>query len=319
MGVQPCGGLVEHLERRADDDHDPLRFGMAAVAEQAIRPADQRAHAIHRALDDVGSARVEGVRRLARLEERVGIVGRATDDRPLRRERPRTVRAHEVVVDRGPDLLVGDQGDLVFLVRRAEPVEEEQHRHAGFERGGLRHERQVVRFLHRGRGQHREADHSGAHHVRVVAEDRERLRRERSRGHMKDAGRQLACDLVHVRQHQQEALRRRERRGERAALKRAVHRSGRAALGLHLLDHRHLTPDVLDALRSPGVGELRHRGRGRDRKDRADLVDAIGDVRRGRVAVHHDRLHRHGDTPSVTRKGNVCQQVLDMRDATGGR
>ena len=42
VGVQPCGGLVEHLERRADDDDDPLRLGMAAVAEQAVRAADQR-------------------------------------------------------------------------------------------------------------------------------------------------------------------------------------------------------------------------------------------------------------------------------------
>ena len=104
--VQPGGGLVEHFERRADDDRDPLGLGMTAVAEQAVGAAGEGADAIHRALHDVGNAGVVRVRRLARLEKRVRVVGRAADDRPLRRERPRAVRAHQLVVDRGPDLLV---------------------------------------------------------------------------------------------------------------------------------------------------------------------------------------------------------------------
>ena len=58
------------------------------------------------------------------------------------------MRAHQVVVDRRPDLLVRNHGDLVLLVRRAKPVEEEQHRHARFEGRRLRHQRQIVRFLH---------------------------------------------------------------------------------------------------------------------------------------------------------------------------
>ena len=41
--VQPRGGLVEHFEGRADDDRDPIRLGMTAVAEQTMRPAGERA------------------------------------------------------------------------------------------------------------------------------------------------------------------------------------------------------------------------------------------------------------------------------------
>ena len=48
--------------------------------------------------------------------------------------------------------------------------------------------------------------------------------------------RQLARDLVHVGDHQQQALRRREGGRERARLQRAVDRAGRARLRLHL-DH----------------------------------------------------------------------------------
>ena len=272
---------------------------MAAVAEQTVRAAGERGHAIHRALHDVGHAGVVRVRRLARLEERVGVVGRAADDRPLRRQGARPVRAHQVVVDRGPDLLVRNERDRVLLVRRAEAVEEEEHRHARFERGHLRDQRQIVRFLHGRRGQHREADHARAHHVRVIAEDRQRLRRERSRRDVKDAGRQLARDLVHVGQHQQQSLRRRERRREGAALQRAVHGAGGAAFRLHLLDDRNLSPDVLEAPGRPGVGQLRHRRRGRDREDGEDLVDAIRDVGCSRVAVHDDRLRGHADPPSA--------------------
>ena len=244
-----------------------------------------------------GNAGVEGVRGLARLEKRVRVVGGAADHRPLRGEPPGTVGAHQIVVNRRPDLLVRDDRDLVLLVRRSEPVEEEQHRHARFECRHLRHQRQIVRLLHGRGGEHRPAHHARAHDIRVVAEDGQRLRRQRSGRDMQHTGRELARDLVHVGEHQQESLRRRERRRQGAALERAVHGTGRAPFRLHLLDDRNLTPDVRDALRGPGVGQLRHRGGWRDRKDGADLVDAIRDMGGRRVAVHHDRLGGHAASP----------------------
>jgi hypothetical protein len=301
VGVQPRGRVLEHFKGRPNHHDDALGQRMAGVAEQPVLAPGQRAHAIHRALHDLGHAGVERVRRLPRLEERVGVVRRAADDRALRRQGARAVRADEVVVNRCPDLLVGNHGDLVFFVRRPEPVEEEEHWYSRLERGHLRHERKVVRLLHRRRGEHRKPDHARAHHVRVVAEDRQRLRRQRPRRHVKDARRELAGNLVHVGQHQQEPLRGRERRRQRPALQRAVHGAGRAALRLHLLNHRNLAPDVLEALRRPGVGELRHRGRRRDREDGADVVDAIRDVGGSRVAVHDDRLDWHPTAPSERR------------------
>jgi len=56
-------------------------------------------------------------------------------------------------------------------VRGAEAVEEVNERDAGLERGGLRNQRQVVRFLHRIRRQHRPAGGAASHHVGVIAED----------------------------------------------------------------------------------------------------------------------------------------------------
>ena len=76
---------------------------------------------------------------------------------------------------------------------------------------------------------------------------------------MEHGRRQLAGDLVHVRQHQHQALRRRERRRQRAGLQGTVRRAGRATLALHLDNVRHLAPDIFFAGGGPDVGLFRHR------------------------------------------------------------
>ena len=121
---------------------------------------------------------------------------------------------HGVVVDQRPQVVVVEQGDLVDLVRRAEPVEEVQERHPGPQRGGVGDGGEVVRLLHAAGGEHRPAGGAGVHHVAVVAEDRQGVRGDRAGGDVDRARRQLAGDLEHVRHHQQQALRRGERRGQ---------------------------------------------------------------------------------------------------------
>jgi len=60
---------------------------------------------------------------------------------------------------------------------------------------------------------------------------------------------QLAGDLVHIRDHQQQTLRRGKGGGKRAGLQGAVHRASRAAFGLHLSHGGDGPPQVRDALR----------------------------------------------------------------------
>ena len=134
--------------------------------------------------------------------------------------------------------------DLRDLVRGPEAVEEVQERDARVESGRVRDRGEVLRLLDGAGGEHREAGLPAGHHVRVVAEDRERVRRERARRDVHAEGRQLARDLVHVGDHQEQALRRREGRRERAGLQRAVHRAGGAALRLHLDDVRERLPQT---------------------------------------------------------------------------
>ena len=82
------------------------------------------------------------------------------------------------------------------------------------------------------------------HDIRVVAEDGQGLRGDRASRDMKDGRRQLARDLVHVGDHQQQALRRGKRRRQRAGLQCAVDRAGGAAFALHLDNLGHGAPDV---------------------------------------------------------------------------
>ena len=85
---------------------------------------------------------------------------------------------------------------------------------------------------------------AGGHHVAVIAENRKRVRGQGARGDVKDRRGQLAGDLVHVGDHQQQALRRRERRRQRPGLQGAVHGAGGAAFALHF-DTMGTVPQIL--------------------------------------------------------------------------
>ena len=57
------------------------------------------------------------------------------------------VGTHERVRHHRAQIRVVERPDLVHLVRRAEAVEEVQEGEPGLERGGVGHERQVLRLL----------------------------------------------------------------------------------------------------------------------------------------------------------------------------
>ena len=216
----------------------------------------------------------------------------------LGRKRASAMSAHELFGNEGAEVVVGEQLDRVQLVRRPEPVEEVHERHPRPQRRHLRDDRQIVGLLNRRRGEHRKPRLADGHHVGVVAEDRKALRREGAGGNMDHCRGELARDLVHVRDHQEQPLRRGERGRQGAALQRAVERAGRASLALHLDDRGDASPDVRPSLTRPLVGELGHRRGRRDRVDAADLVEPVGGRRRRLVAVDGHRHLRCPPRPS---------------------
>ena len=103
-------------------------------------------------------------------------------------------------------------------------------------------------------------------------------------------GRQhFAGDLVHVGDHQQQALAGRVGDGQRARAQGAVGGAGGAGFGLHFHDPEGFSEHVFHSLAGPGVGVLAHgRGRG-DGVEGGDFAERVSDVTGGMIAV--DGLH----------------------------
>ncbi len=295
-GVELRDRLVAGVGAGAHDDDHVLRVGGADVVNDVVFAADELGELVHVLLDDARNGGVVLVDRLAALEVNVRVLGGAAHFRVVGRETAPAELLDEVVVDHRADRLLRHGVDLLHLVGRAEAVEEVEERDVRLQRGGVGDEREVLSLLDGGGGEHREARLAAAHDVRVVAEDVEALVGERAGGDVEDRRRELARDLVHVRDHQQEALRRRERRREGAGREGAVDRAGGAALGLHFDDLGDVAPEIGLALGGELVARLRHRGGGGDRVDRADFAALEGDLRARSVAVHHDffRFVCHG-------------------------
>ena len=202
--------LVRHFRAGAHHDDDALGIGRADVIEQVVLAAGDPGELVHRVLHDGGGGQVVGIAGFARLEVDVGILRGAADDGTVGRERARAVGEHQVLVDHGAHVVGGKLLDLGDFVRGAEAVEEVQEGDARFQGGGLGDQRHVHDFLHRVRGEHAEAGGARGHHVAVVAEDGERLGGQGAGGDVEHRAGEFAGDLVHVGDHQQQALRCRE-------------------------------------------------------------------------------------------------------------
>ena len=108
---------------------------------------------------------------------------------------------------------------------------------------------EVHDLLNVGLRQHGEAGLTAGVHVAVVAENAQRVGRDRTGGNVEHAGQKLAGDLVHVGDHQQQALRGGVGGGQRTGVERAVHGAGGAGFGLHLRNLDGGAEDVLPTLR----------------------------------------------------------------------
>jgi hypothetical protein len=290
VGLQVLHGLAHGIGPGAHDDDHPLCLRIAEILEQPVLPAGELGEFLHVRLHDSGRPGVVGIDGLAALEIHVGVLRRAAHEGVIRIESALAVGDHQVVADHRADLRVGEQGDLVHLVRGAEAVEEVDEGDARLQRARLGDQGEVVGLLHGTRGQLGEAGGAHGHDVLVVAEDGQALGGERTRRHVEDRRGELAGDLVHVRNHEHQPLGGGEGRRQGAGLQGAVGRARGAALALHLGDDGYVPPEVGLAFGCPLVGKLGHGGRGRDGVDGADFVGAVGHVGRRLVTFDRDYL-----------------------------
>ncbi len=291
--VQVVHDLLHHVAERAHGHDHAVGVGRAVVVEQLVVRAELGVHLVHVVLDHGGQRIVDAVAGLAVLEEHVAVLMAAAHGGVLGVERVLAEGAHRVHVAHLGQVVVVPHGDLLHLVGGAEAVEEVDERHAALDGGEVRHGGQVHDLLHVRLGQHGEARLAAGHDVGVVAEDGERLRGHGARAHMEHARQLLGSHLVHVGDHEEQALRGRVGGGERAGGERTVDRARGTALGLHLA-HLHLrAEDVLLAGSGPLVNEVGHRARRGDGIDARHLGERVGHVSRGVVAVHGFEFSRH--------------------------
>ena len=122
----------------------------------------------------------------------------------------------------------------------------------------VRHWAEVHDFLDVALREHRKARLATAHDIGMIAEDVERVARERTCAYVEDARQLLAGDFVHVGNHEEQALRRGVGGREGTRSERAVHGAGGTAFGFHLDDLDLGTEDIFGPMRGPLVDEVCH-------------------------------------------------------------
>ena len=189
--VELLDGLLDRASPGTHDHNDPVGLGVPFVLHQPVRAPGEPGQPVHRVLHRRRHRVVEGVDRLAGLEEHVRVLRRSAQHGVLGGQCPFTVLEDASVVDEGPQIVLLEHDHPVHLVGGAEPVEEVQEGNAGLQGGEVGDDGQVLRLLYRARGQHGEAGGPCGHHIRVVAKDRQGVRGDRAGSHVNDRRGQL--------------------------------------------------------------------------------------------------------------------------------
>ena len=259
----PTGGEVVHglpggLSGGAHENHHPLRVRRAVVVEEMVGAAGQLSdlrHVVLHRLRDGGELLVAG---LPALEEDVRVHRGAPGGRVLRVQGVDTERFQRLHIHQGAQGVVVQHLDLLDLVGSAEAVEEVKKGHPAVDGRQVGHRPQVHHFLRRRGSQQGEPGLPHPHHVGVVPEDRQGVGEQGPGGDVEHPRQHLTGDLVHVGDHQQQALGGRVGGGQGAGLEGAVDRAGGAALGLHLHHLHRLAEEVLLSVGGPLVHVFRH-------------------------------------------------------------
>ena len=293
MGVQIVDDLLGHVADGAHGHDHAVGVGGAIVVEQLIVGAQLGVDLCHALLHHGGQSVIVLVAGLAVLEEDITVLVRAAHMGMLGVQRVLAELGHGVHVAHILQIVIIPNGNLLDLVAGAETVEEVDEGDLALQGGQMGHGGQIHDLLHVALAQHGKAGLAAGHHVGVVAEDVQRVGGNGTGGDVEHAGQLLGCDLVHVGDHQQQALRGGVRGGQGAGAQRTVYGTGRAGFGLHF-NHLHLgAEDILLAVGTPLVDKVSHgRGRG-DGVDGGYLGKRIAHMRGSVVAIHGFHFSYH--------------------------
>ena len=258
LGSQVVHRLLGGLGGGAHQDDDPLRVRGPVELKEPVAPAGEPVDLLHVVLHRVGDGGELPVAGLPALEEDVRVHRGAPGGRVLRVQGVGPEGLQRLHIHQGPQVLVVQGLDFLDLMGGAEAVEEMEEGHPAVDGRQMGHRAQVHHLLGGGGRQQGEAGLPDPHHVGVVPEDGQGMGGQGPGGDVEHPRQHLTGDLVHVGDHQQQALRGGVGGGQGAGLEGAVDRAGGAALGLHLHHLDRLAEQVLLSVGGPLVHMLRH-------------------------------------------------------------
>ena len=258
VGVSIVNSLASSLRSRTHQDDDLLCILSTIVAEELVLAACALANGSHVLLYDSGNGIVVAVAALAMSKECLGILGHTLCLRMLRRESTGTELAEGLLIHEIANIVLFKELNLLILVRGAEAVEEVDEWHTSLECSKMSNSAEVHHFLHAAFCQHGKTSLTASHHVAVVAKDAKGMRCKCTGRNVEDAGQQLASNLVHIGNHQEQALAGCEGACEGTSLQGAMHGTSGTAFALHFLNHYCVAEEVLTTLSGPLVNMLRH-------------------------------------------------------------
>ena len=285
-GVEVVDDFLGALADRAHRDDDILRVRSAIVVEGLVVGADSLVDLVHVIDHDLRQRVIILVAGLAGLEEDIVVLSGAAGAGMLRVHGAAAELLHGVPVEHLAEILVIPHVDLLDLMGGTEAVEEVQERNLAADGGQVRDGAEVHDLLRAVGAQHRIAGLTAGIHVGVIAEDAQGMRGQGTGRNMNDARQELAGHLVHIRDHEQQALRGGIGGRQSTGSQRAVNGARSAGLRLHLRDLDLAPKQVLPVGGGILVRLVSHRRGRRDRIDGGNVGKRIGNMRGRAVAIH---------------------------------
>ena len=290
FGIDIVDDLFRRIANGTHGNHHGFRRGRAIVVKQVIAAADAFVDLIHGLLHHGGQCIIVAVCCFTGLEENVRILSAAAQHRMIGVQGFGTETLDQRRVEHVVEIVIVPGRHLANLMGCAESVEEVQERNFSLQRGQMSHSRQIHDFLRIVGAQQSITRLTAGHDIGVIAEDGQRMSGQRAGRYMDHAGQLASGNLVHVGDHQQQALGCGKRSRQGAGSQGSVDCAGRTAFGLHLGHTDRLAEQIQPAVGGPFVHTFCHDRRRRDRINRGDFGKRISDMGSSRIAVH--RFHR---------------------------
>ena len=128
--------------------------------------------------------------------------------RMLRIEGVIAERLDSVHVEHVLQIVEVPNSNLLNLVRSAEAVKEVQERNLALNSCKVSNGCEIHYFLDIALSEHGKAGLTASHNIGVIAENVKRVGGNRTSRHMENARQALASDLIHIRDHEEQTLRR---------------------------------------------------------------------------------------------------------------